>query len=468
MRKAHSGFAQYPSIVCRYMDSVNFRDETKDLSKEITDLLSEENINAMAREIGFVKRDAKKFDGFKFLDMLLFTEFNHKELSLGSMALQLQDRYGITLSKQAVDQRFGDMSVKFFKKVIEKALKIKTGNNPSLDFIGYEKVRIKDSTSFKLPENMKAKYPKGNKANTIAQLRIQFEYDLKNGEILDLSLHPFKEQDVVDAENTLGDISPGELVMRDLGYIKIGVLREIAEKGAFYLNRLNFNTDIYEKKSGGYQKTDLGKTLKEMRRNSRSRIEKEVYIGKGDKFKTRMVIERLPDQEYEKRLVKAKRTESRKGWAHSDAYKAQLGLNVFITNTKIPANKIRLLYTLRWQIELMFKIWKSIGEINEVRKMKIERFETFLFAKLLWIVINWQIVGRLTICFLYERCIALSPYKLYKTLKARTMRFRQAILEGQGSVAGFIEGISSLSPYYHRSERKKGSITWSYDVMLMF
>ena len=106
------------------MSNTNFRNETKNLSEEITNLLSEENINAIAREIGFVKRDSNKFDGFKFMDMLLFTEFNHKELSLNSMALQLQDRYGIILSKQAVDWRFSDLSVKFFKVLLEKALKI--------------------------------------------------------------------------------------------------------------------------------------------------------------------------------------------------------------------------------------------------------------------------------------------------------------------------------------------------------
>ena len=125
--------------------------------------MTEENINDIAREIGFVVRDYKKFDGFKFL----FTDFNHKELTLNSMALQLQDRYGILLSKQAVDIRFSELSVKFLKLLLEKVLKLTIQKSDTISITNYNRVRIKDSTTFKLPENMKDKYPKGNKADTI-------------------------------------------------------------------------------------------------------------------------------------------------------------------------------------------------------------------------------------------------------------------------------------------------------------
>lgn len=450
------------------MDNVNFNNEAKNLSKEITNFLSIESINAIAREIGFVERDSPRFDGFKFLDMLLFTEFNHKELSLNSMALQFQERYGIMISKQAVCWRFSDLSVKFFKLLLEKVLRINVKNKDNIDFTNFKKVRIKDSTAFKLPENMKDKYPKSAKSTTIAQIRIQFEFDIKSGEILDISLQPFKNQDVIDAINTLDDIKPDELVIRDLGYVKIDVLRRIEEKGAFYLNRLSFTTHIFEKKNGEYQRLDLGKIHKNMRCNKISRISKDVYIGQKDKFKTKIIIELLPEKEYQKRLLKAKRNESRKALKHSYEFKAQLGLNVLITNTEIPVSKVRVLYTLRWQIELMFKIWKSIGEINMVRKMKVERFETYLFARLLWVALNWKVMRRIIACFFNEKGVFISPSKLFKTFKAKIMKFRAAISEGIKSVIGFINEMFKISPYYHKSEKKKHTITWSYDVMRMF
>lgn len=451
------------------MDRINFSAKTKNLSKEITNFLSEENINSIAKEIGFVERKSPKFDGFKFLDLLLFTEFNHKKLSLNCMALQFQERYGIMLSKQAVCWRFSDLSVKFFKMLLERVLNINVMDDISnIGITEFKKVRIKDSTAFKLPKNMKDKYPKSAKKKTIAQIRIQFEYDIKSGEILDLSLHPFKEQDVVDANNTLEDIHPDELLIRDLGYVKIDILRKIEIKEAFYLNRLSFTTHIFENKNGKYQRLDLGKIYKKMRVNKTNRIVKQVYIGEKEKFKTKIIIELLPELEYQKRIAKAKRNESRKGYKHSNEFKAQLGLNIFITNTDIPVSKIRLLYTLRWQIELMFKIWKSIGEINKVKGMKVERFETFLFAKLLWIALNWKITRQIIVYYYHVKEIFISPYKLYKTLKSKIMKFRVALSAGLDSVMDFIKEVFEISPYYHKSEKKKESITWSYDVMRMF
>ncbi len=450
------------------MNTFNLKNQTEKLSKNITDLLSEESINETAKEIGFVKRDAGKFNGFRFLDLLLFTEFNHKELSLNSIAVAFQERYGIELSKQAVDWRFSDLSTAFFKNILQKALKITIDKNTKIDFTDYKTVRIKDSTSFELPENMKDKYPKSLKNVKTALIRIQFEYDIKNGEILDLSLHAFKEQDISDAGKTVENIGTNELIIRDLGYIRIDVLKKIEQKESFYLNRLNFGTNIYEKKNDDFIQIDLGKVYKSMRIKKIFRIEKEVYVGKTEKFKTQMIIERLPESEYQKRVIKAKRTASRRGRTLSDEYKAQQGLNVFITNTKIPANQVRLLYTLRWQIELMFKIWKSIGEIHKIKKMKLERFETFLFAKLIWIVINWQIMRWIIIYFFNNKNVYISPYKLYKTFKARIMKFRLALLKGLENVIDYIAEIFEISPYYHCSEKKKHSKTWSYDVIKTF
>ncbi|MPQ44886.1 ATP-binding cassette domain-containing protein [Clostridium tarantellae] len=55
-------------------------------------------------------------------------------------------------------------------------------------------------------------------------------------------------------------------------------------------------------------------------------------------------------------------------------------LNAYITNVKdsiLKTEEIHLFYSLRWQIELMFKIWKSLFKINKIKKVKIERFKCF-------------------------------------------------------------------------------------------
>ena len=52
-------------------------------------------------------------------------------------------------------------------------------------------------------------------------------------------------------------------------------------------------------------------------------------------------------------------------------------------------------YRLRWQVELVFKTWKSFFRINLVKKVKKERLECQLLARLLWVLVNWTLFNRL-------------------------------------------------------------------------
>ncbi len=448
------------------MGTTNFKFNAKKLSTEITKVLDNERINRLAVEANFIIRKGK-IDGFKFLDVLLFTYFNHKELSLNDLSVEILKRYDIIISKQSIDERFTDKAVIFFKSVLEDALNNVVYENYQLKFTQYNSVRIKDSTSFQLPENMEQKYRGSGGNGSKSAIRIQFEYDLKTGKIIDLSIHAFVDQDISNTIITIDNINKNDLIIRDLGYVSIAYLQEIKARNAFYLNRLNSSTKAYEKKNGKFIEIDFVKLNKHMNKNGLIRIEKAIYIGQ-EKLKTRIIIEVIPDEEYKKRLKKAQKNAKVKHRKISDAKKARMHLNLFITNTDIPSKQIRLLYTLRWQIELMFKIWKSIGEIDKVKKMKLERFETFLYAKLIWIVINWHIMRQIVGYYFNEEGIKISPYKLYKSLKASILEFRDVIKKGIDQTCRYIENMAKISRYNHISDKKKHTLTWSYEVVNTF
>ena len=446
---------------------MNLKVNVRNLSTEITQLLSKENINSIAKETGFIQRNGK-IDGFIFLDIILFTYFNQKELSLNDLSIQIKKRFGIKISKQSIDERFTNIAVTLFKRILEKALKIVLNKDHKIDFLTYDKVPIKDSTSFQLPENMVDKYKGCGGSGSKSTLRIQFEYDLKSSEILDLSLFAYVNQDATNAKETIDRVNSNELIIRDLAYISIPIMRKIEEKEAFYLNRMQTSVTVFEKINNKFVEIDFPKLHKKMKILHLSILDKEVYIGKKEKFKTRMIVEPLSTQQYNERIRKAEKTAKRKGRAVSDSYKAKAALNIFITNTDVVAKNIRILYTLRWQIELMFKIWKSIGEIDKVKKMKIERFESFLLAKLIWIVLNWQIMRLSVIYFFKEKQLEISPYKLFKTLKSSILDFRKALSESVSSLILFIHENIELCPSNHLSEKKKKTITWSYDIYRLF
>ncbi|MFL0194991.1 transposase [Clostridium sp. WILCCON 0269] len=59
-----------------------------------------------------------------------------------------------------------------------------------------------------------------------------------------------------------------------------------------------------------------------------------------------------------------------------------------ISNDILIAKQIHDIYSLRWQVELIFKIWKPIFHISSVKPVKIERFKCQLYGKLILLVLS--------------------------------------------------------------------------------
>ena len=104
-----------------------------------------------------------------------------------------------------------------------------------------------------------------------------------------------------------------------------------------------------------------------------------------------------------------------------------IGLNLFVTNVeaeKCDAEAIYELYTLRWQVELIFKTWKSVMQLHKIQAMNAVRLECVILVKLLWVMLNWSILNQLK-----EFTNAdISFHKLSHTLQSRSQKITLSIL----------------------------------------
>ena len=283
-----------------------------------------------------------------------------------------------------------------------------------------ETIRIKDATSFQLPEELCDVYPGSGGKTSKACLKIQFEYDLKSGKILELSVGPYTTSDLTNSYETIESVNEKDLLIRDLGYIGLNFLEKVENRSAFYLNRIKSNISVWTTgKTGQLVAFDLAKIERQMRKSKTNTREFLVCLGSDKKVKCRLIVECLPEEVKAEKLRKANRAAQREGRQLGKDTIARVGLNLFVTNMKeedIPKEQVWSLYRLRWQIELVFKVWKSIASVDKIKKVKRERIECHLYGKLLWALLGWNIFWRIT-NHLHDKTKAVSFYKMMKDLR---------------------------------------------------
>jgi hypothetical protein len=198
-----------------------------------------------------------------------------------------------------------------------------------------------------------------------------------------------------------------------------------------------------------------------MKKKKLSRIELDVYVGKKEKMPTRLIVEIMPEEIYAQRARKIENYNKHNGHTTSQEHKDRMKLNLFITNVpagELSAEQVHLLYKLRWQIELRFKIWKSTFALDKLPKMKYNRYLCMLYAKLLMVFIYYEITISIDTTLFKRTGKKLSLDKCFKTLKIYSPVILNSILRNLASLKQEIENIAEMFQERHWIESKKNKI----------
>lgn len=414
-----------------------------------------------AYETGFCKR-ISKFSPIMFIESLLYDACSDKTKSLNSLAINVNKKYRVKISKQGISDRYNEGAIKYIQALIGEALSHQIMH--SIDcgwFKLFNRVLIKDSTKFDVCEKLAEQLPGFGGNASKAGVCIQYEFDIKAGGVNDLNITAANRPDSTDTSETIKKVRKGDLIIRDLGYSILSCFMIMQNIGAYFISRLNTSLAVYEKKEDKLVELDFGRLYKLMSKYRIQRLEKQVFIGKKDKFPVRLIIETMPEDEVKKRLQKTNAYNKRKGNNTSDEYKERARFNLFITNIpeeNLEAEVIPQIYKMRWQVELIFKAWKSIFGIDNNDEMKYERLICLLNARLLLILINWDI-------FMYKRSQLykktgklISINKCFKTLQEYSSELRHILMDNCKKIINWIELIFKLFDSHHWLEKKKNKI----------
>lgn len=398
--------------------------------KTIKEIFSSEYIEKTSKKTKFVQRKGK-LSPEDFLAFNIFSSQDMCEKSLSNLCSRLDSQFDVSVSPQALNKRYNNHSVDFMREVFNDMLTkqntILERNRENLG-LNFNRIRLNDATSFALPKEFIEEFKGSGGSAPSSTIKIQLQYELFSGSFMCCDIREGTDNDATYLNTMSEYIEPGDLKLADLGYYKASYLKEIDRKKAFYISKLKSDTRIYIrnpnpdkhkngniKKSTKYIKIDIQELVKPLSEGETMEL-KDVYIGQKKDLKSRLIVTKLTEENKRQKQIKHTK-EIKKGRGKlNERNVAWNSFNVYITNTNtdiLSAERVHHIYSLRWQIELMFKIWKSIFKINNVKKLKIERFKCFLYGRLIALLLSSIIVFTGKNILDMEKSIEISEIKSF-------------------------------------------------------
>jgi hypothetical protein len=355
--------------------------------------------NDLARRSGFVQRRSK-LSGAVFAQAVVFGWLADPHAPLSALT-QAAATAGVCISPQGLDQRCTESAAIFLEQLVDAALQELIDADATLIplLARFRAVVLLDSTTITLPAALSAWWPGcggGSATNSSAALKVHVRYDLLAGGLSSVVLTDGRTHDSTTAVQS-APLPAGALRVSDLGYFDLDVFTQVQEQQAYWLCRLHQGTALFDLAGRRVALRDVlrGATL----------VEWQVQLGVRQRVPARLLALRVPAEVADQRRRQLRTRAAKHGRTPSAESLLLAEWTILVTNAPSALLSIRealVLLRARWQVELLFKLWKQHGQLDESRSHKPWRVLTEVLAKLLgllvqhWVVLtgSWQQADR--------------------------------------------------------------------------
>ncbi len=298
---------------------------------------------------------------------------------------------GTAVTAQAIEQRHTPRLVEFLKKLLQQATRIVVGADRALAPIleRFPTVTVIDSSSLSLPAGQHDLYPGcgGPNGGGQAAMKLQTELDLRSGAVTHLEIESARQSDQATPRQQVRR-TVGSLRITDLGYFCLAVFAAVARAREYFLSRLQFGTMVL---------TDDGTAIDLFRWLTRQPgpfIDQSILLGQKERLACRLIAWRVPIEQANRRRQKLRANHQRK-WKRTPSAERLAWCDWTLLVTNVPLSQLTppeaiVLYRARWQVELLFKRWKSQGLIAELSGSTEVRQMVRVWARLLAaLVLHW-------------------------------------------------------------------------------
>jgi hypothetical protein len=359
--------------------------EPRDVAEFIKALgIPAQELELIAIVTGWQKRSPRKITAAALLSSLC-AQCHGGTASFNDIATALDAASGRQPSRESVAERFAQPCLHMIQTVLRLAIDRRVTTSMQEDAPAqrllnpYSRVLVQDSTIIELPGWLFDTFSGvANGAHQVCNARIQAAYDLKNMCFEAFSIDAYSKNDVSAAPEL--ELRPGDLVLRDRGYLSVGEIQRHQQAGAHFIYR--HKTGALHRDARSDEPLDLPKLLR--RHGS---LDREVALNDVQRTRVRLVAAPVSAQTADLRRMKAKK--EMKGHNPSAAVLELMGWTIFLTSLGQEVSFSALLetYGLRWRIEVIFKAWKSQMNFHVIHRVSALELKICLTAKLVSITV---------------------------------------------------------------------------------
>jgi hypothetical protein len=336
----------------------------------------------------------RKFTALSLAKTFVLGYLRNPEASDEELA-QIAVQCGADVSPQAIDQRHSWRLVTFLKELFGRATKVVVGSDKALAPIleRFSSVTVLDSSTITLPDSMKEEFPGcgGSYGGGAAALKLQTEWDLRSGAVTHVEIEPGRSPDAATSRQDVRR-GPGSLRITDLGYFNVGVFADMTQHDEYFLSRLQFGTHVLLADGAPVE------LLPWLAKQPGRFVDCSIVLGQEQRLACRLIAWRLPKEQADRRRQKLRQEMlSKKGKEPSAERLAWCDWTILVTNVpieKMTPEEAVVLYRARWQVELLFKRWKSQDLVAVLRGSTVVRQMVGVWARLLAALVqHWLVIA---------------------------------------------------------------------------
>jgi hypothetical protein len=356
--------------------------------------------DAAGQASGFIQRQVK-FTGATFTQTLVFGWLANPQATLEELC-QTAALCGVDITPQGLDQRFTAAAAACLKRVLQAAVeRVVTADPVAIPVLQrFNGVYLDDSSTIVLPDELATVWSgcSSRTGHGRAALKLHVRWDWLQGQLIGPFLSDGRQHDRTSVLQQCA-LPPGSLRLADLGYWSLAELATLDQSGVFWLTRPKVQTAIFTADGQQWDLLDL------LQAQKTDEFALAVELGVKQRVPARLLARRVPATVAQARRRRIRATARRRGRQPTKRQLALADWLIYVTNVptaQLSGDEVLVIARLRWQIELLFKLWKSHNCVDQSRSAQPWRRLCEIYAKLIGVVVQhwillvgcWQYANR--------------------------------------------------------------------------